>query len=356
MDDKRLINIRSNAVDSNNIPREPEINYLNYGELAINYKDGVETVFIKNDNDEIVSFSSDDYYTEKKLGSGFTGNNITVTEALTSTTISKYFRVTLNQDGSVNTKPTDLLYQTIKSNLSASNRQDSLDVFWEYASGSVKRIIVPVVGISTINNVDGDITFSTTFSVGLLNIYISFTLNSNDVLATSSLFQIENIDNKVNNFVNPNTTTYPTTLAVFNEFMRKPVTVWEAEAGSGILASNSNIVENPNWHLTNLDFTPYKRLKFYIAPGGTSNTQFTPSVVLEMSLENRAGTTTYGYYTASIICQNPNDANRLYALNMCVSNTKDKVFFGRQNSLYGTAATSINEAPRYLYKIEGYFD
>lgn len=342
---------------TNILNKKPSAQDMRYGEIAINYKDGVETVFIKNDNEEIVSFSSDDYYTEKKLGSGFTGDNITVTEALTSTIISKYYKVTLNQDGTVNTKSTDLLYQTIKTNLSASNKQDSLDVFWEYVPGSIKRIIVPVVGISTINNVDEDITFSTTFSVGLLNIYISFTLSSNDALVTSSLFQIENIDNKVNDFVNPNTTTYPTTLAVFNEFMRKPETVWEAPADGGILAAGANVEENPNWQLTNLDFTPYKRLKFYIAPGGTSNTTFTPSVVLEMSLENRSTTTdAKGHYTASTVCQYPNDRNRLFALSMCVSSTKDKVLFCRETSLYGTAATAANEAPRYLYKIEGYFD
>ena len=65
-------------------PKLPQPSALVEGELAINYADGVETISIKNASSDIVTFSSDNYYTEQKLGSGFTGENsgITVTDAL----------------------------------------------------------------------------------------------------------------------------------------------------------------------------------------------------------------------------------------------------------------------------------
>ena len=56
-------------------PKLPQANQLVEGELAINYAEGVETISIKNASGDIVTFSSDNYYTEQKLGSGFTGEN-----------------------------------------------------------------------------------------------------------------------------------------------------------------------------------------------------------------------------------------------------------------------------------------
>ena len=49
-------NIRSNAVDGNG-PKLPTSGQLDYGEIAVNYKKGYETLSLKNDNNEIVSLS-----------------------------------------------------------------------------------------------------------------------------------------------------------------------------------------------------------------------------------------------------------------------------------------------------------
>ena len=53
----KLIHIKSkqhgNSVDS---PKLPTREQLEYGEIAINYGDGIETIAIKNDKDEIVKF------------------------------------------------------------------------------------------------------------------------------------------------------------------------------------------------------------------------------------------------------------------------------------------------------------
>lgn len=67
---------------TNGLPQLPTADKLVDGEIAINYAKGVETISIKNESGSIVTFSSDNYYTEKKLGSGFTNNDVTVTEAI----------------------------------------------------------------------------------------------------------------------------------------------------------------------------------------------------------------------------------------------------------------------------------
>lgn len=67
---------------TNGLPQLPSPGKLVDGEIAINYAEGVETISIKNESGSIVTFSSDNYYAEKKLGSGFTNNDVTVTEAI----------------------------------------------------------------------------------------------------------------------------------------------------------------------------------------------------------------------------------------------------------------------------------
>ena len=78
-----LQHIRNHTIE-NNQPKLPSTSALADGELAVNYADGVETISLKNDNNEIVRFSSDDFYTESKLGSAFTGiySAVTVTEII----------------------------------------------------------------------------------------------------------------------------------------------------------------------------------------------------------------------------------------------------------------------------------
>ena len=65
-------------------PQLPSASALVEGEIAINFAKDVETLSIKNESGTVVTFSSDNYYTEQKLGSGFTGANSakTVTEVI----------------------------------------------------------------------------------------------------------------------------------------------------------------------------------------------------------------------------------------------------------------------------------
>ena len=61
-------------------PQLPSASSLVEGEIAINYAEDVETLSIKNESGTVVTFSSDNYYTEQKLGSAFTDNDATVTD------------------------------------------------------------------------------------------------------------------------------------------------------------------------------------------------------------------------------------------------------------------------------------
>lgn len=52
---KLILNKRSNAVNDDGTPKIPTSGQLQYGEIAINYANGVETLSIKNSNDNIVT-------------------------------------------------------------------------------------------------------------------------------------------------------------------------------------------------------------------------------------------------------------------------------------------------------------
>lgn len=65
----KYIHLKSNELVNGN-PKLPPVSGMQVGEIAINYKDGYETLFIKNDNNEIVSFSSDDIIIAQAGGGG----------------------------------------------------------------------------------------------------------------------------------------------------------------------------------------------------------------------------------------------------------------------------------------------
>ena len=81
-----LQHVKSSVVE-NGMPKLPAPSVLVEGELAVNYAADKETISLKNSSGVVVTFSSDNYYSEKKLGSGFTGENsgVTVTQAINDT-------------------------------------------------------------------------------------------------------------------------------------------------------------------------------------------------------------------------------------------------------------------------------
>lgn len=86
---------KSKQKNQDGSPKLPVASALVEGEIAINFGKDVETLSIKNESGDVVTFSSDNYYTEKKLGSAFTGSNsaTTVTDVLNSLEVGEEVEV-----------------------------------------------------------------------------------------------------------------------------------------------------------------------------------------------------------------------------------------------------------------------
>ena len=139
-----VLHVKSNVVIEGK-PKLPEPSKLVEGELAINYAKGVETISIKNASGDIVTFSSDNYYTEQKLGSGFTGENSanTVTSVVGSGfTSSSITDVIIENEEIVSASLTDL----DERKLDASAYTPSVEL-WE--SGTGENAIVQKGGGNT---------------------------------------------------------------------------------------------------------------------------------------------------------------------------------------------------------------
>lgn len=148
-----------------------------------------------------------------------------------------------------------------------------------------------------------------------------------------------------------------------SSFKRKPVTVWEVQdVTQGLIALNTNISSSLAWQLTNLDLTPFARIKIYVRAGRktgslSADSSITPASIIEMSLDDRAKeTVSQNVFLGSSVVQNPNDPNRLGLITCAVSGDKTKFAVLRATTLYGTAATSNTDAYPYVFKIEGYYD
>lgn len=276
-------------------------------------------------------------------------------------TISNHYHlVELDVAGNVLQKASSIVYRDLESRLTDNKYIDYLDVIWPNVTvGEDTRFYAQLIGITEVNT--GDLIFSSSLvHQGDAEVIVLFFLSNQDVLTTQIISSkiFEKVSNKKTSITSNSTSNdyYPTTKAVYDEFCRKPVTVWEYTDGTKIKASNTALSATPTYQITGLDFTPYKRLKFYIA-GGTSNNNITPTVVLEMPLDSHAANSdTFNHYTAGYTTPYLNNDNRLYTVLMCVSSDKTSVFFSYQTSLYGTAGTSAAADSRYLYKIEGLYD
>lgn len=215
------------------------------------------------------------------------------------------------------------------------------------------------------NPTGGDLKFIGECEHDGIQRYMVFTLNTSSVLATTNINTFEDISNKVQDIAANATSTlrFPSAKAVFDQFQRKPVTVWEVDGTvvtTGLVALETDMTANPNWQLTGLDMTPFKRIKVYTKAaqksGSTASASTMPSDVLEISLDPRAAGPYGGHYIASNVIQKPNDRNRLATLCCAVSADKTSFAVLRMTNLYGTAATDNSDVGAYVFKIEGYYD
>lgn len=267
--------------------------------------------------------------------------------------------VDLNVDGSVNLAASTLGYNTIKSNLTNPKRSDYLDVFWENGTGSgtYTRFQAHAVGVSDVNT--GNVMFLGQFKYLGLQRWMMFELDSTNTLTTTGLFTWQSIHQKTDDIVGNSTSSdmYPSTKAVFDQFQRKPVIVWQDDTGLKALQSDIS-ASNVNWQLTGLDLTPYARIKVYARGGkGSTNAGTTGQIMIEMRLDSGLGISAVGgHFVGSTLAQKPNDSNRYASLTVAVSADKTKFAVLRQTSLYGTAATTNNDIGADVVLIEGYYD
>lgn len=236
----------------------------------------------------------------------------------------KYHNVTLNADGSVRTAASSLVYNDVYSRLFAWQSSDYLLVTWG-STRFLAKAVEDIQGIKFIADCEHD---------GIER-HMVFTLNASNVLTTT----------------------------LIETYSRRPVVVWEVQdATQGLSALNTNISSSLAWQLTNLDLTPFKRIKIYSRAGrktgaAAADSSITPASIIEMSLDDRAKeTVSQNVFIGSSIVQNPNDANRLGILTCAVSADKTKFAVVRATTLYGTAATSNTDAHPNVFMIEGYYD
>lgn len=255
-------------------------------------------------------------------------NGVTVNRIIKKFELTEYYTVTLNADGTVNTKDANLIWPTISARMQYPNCADYLLVTW----GSTLFTAKAIEKLTTSN---GDIKFIADVEHDGIQRHMIFTLNSNNTLTTT----------------------------LIETYSRVPVTVWEvADVSQGLLARNTNISANLNWHLTNLNLAPFKRIKIYSKAGRKTgataqDSSITPASIIEMSLDDRAmENVSQNVFIGSSVVQNPNDSNRLGLLTCAVSADKTKFAVVRSTTLYGTAATSNTDAYTYVFKIEGCYD
>ena len=96
---RTVLNKRSNVVLEDESPKIPTADQLNYGELAINYKDGKETISFKNSNNEIVALSVSQTISDATFNNGHNAvssvTGIPVSKRLAIATISNNGSFTL---------------------------------------------------------------------------------------------------------------------------------------------------------------------------------------------------------------------------------------------------------------------
>lgn len=266
-----------------------------------------------------------------------------------------YF-VFLNPDGTIDTYSSQLNYSTVKGYLTSLTTTVYLDVIQ-----GTSRFYVSAVQDMDTNN--GPVKFIGLYNKDNNKCLIEFDLDTNNTLSVQ-ITVLESIWNKVNDIIGNSTSTlyYPSTKAVYDQFQRKPVVIWQESTPANYLkAITANISASPAWQLTNLDMTPFKRIKIYScagqATGSTASASTTAAMILEMSLDSRAAIAAYGgNYVGSIISQKPNDNNRLATLTCAVSADKTSFVVLRQTNLYGTGATQNNDVNANVFMIEGYYD
>ena len=300
--------IKRSSIVIDGAPKQPEASGMTYGELAVNFSNGHETIFIKNNNDEIVSFSSD----EKIEG------EIT---ALTQT-INEVSAVTTAQTSSITGILSDL-----------DDKLTGVTINQRAATVSNGVASISVAELPTVTNTDDGKALKVINGawtlVDAITVYTGTSTPANTLGSNGDLYL--------------QTAT----------MLREPDVVYETDGTTGLLGHNNNAIAG-YWQLENLDLTPYRFVKCYFRASQTSSAStYAPSVVVTIPLDSAAmGPTAY---IGSIMTPLPFNRNREYMVSCAVDSTKTKFQVIHQNTLWDTTTSDSNDDGKYCYKIEGWY-
>lgn len=275
-----------------------------------------------------------------------------------------YYSVVLNPDGTVNTYSQELNYQTIKNNLQDSKINDILEIMW----------VTTKFNIQAIEETDGDIKFIGDIEFDGIQRRMVFTLNSNNQLTTTLITTNEIVSNKRTSVVNNlSDNYYPSTNAVYNEFQRKPVLIYdkvdklhvpgtitaETDGNNGLLNQNQGEGTTrtiQSWNITGMNLSEFKRIRVvYSRNDGTSAVTgefFIPldaDYITDGNLNAYVNGASLPYYAVR---------TRLVGINCAISSDKTSFSVTQTISLtattLGMVATTVNDM--FVTKIEGYYD
>ena len=275
-----------------------------------------------------------------------------------------YYSVVLNPDGTVNTYSQELNYQTIKNNLQDSKINDILEIMW----------VTTKFNIQAIEETGGDIKFIGDIEFDGIQRRMVFTLNSNNQLTTTLITTNEIVSNKRTSVVNNlSDNYYPSTNAVYNEFQRKPVLIYDkvdklhvpgtitagTDDNNGLLNQNQGEGTTrtiQSWNITGMNLSEFKRIRVvYSRNDGTSAVTgefFIPldaDYITDGNLNAYVNGASLPYYAVR---------TRLVGINCAISSDKTSFSVTQTISLtattLGMVATTVNDM--FVTKIEGYYD
>lgn len=193
---KKVLHKRSVIVE-NELPKLPTSSQLEYGELAINYADGYETISIKNNNNEIVTFSNDntiqkmindslpEIVTDKEVFSGLTQSGSIVDAYLVKEVIRENELVTSTALNDLNDRANNLTTsaQSIDTRLTALENEE-VDLSTVASSVTVNGTTYAVSNGGV--NIGSYLSASTVYISGI-------TLNGSAVPVTNKVANLGNV-------------------------------------------------------------------------------------------------------------------------------------------------------------------
>lgn len=124
---EHLIHKNSNVVD-NKKPKLPEADKLEFGEIAINYGKGAETISIKNSENEIVAFQNEILVTKTEFkGDEATTAKIVIDESIDGKEVEIYTKEEV--DGMISTleEADKTIESKIKGGVSVGTEQENVE-------------------------------------------------------------------------------------------------------------------------------------------------------------------------------------------------------------------------------------